>query len=150
MWETRPLATLGASTACNRDIFTFFIFSVHSFTVYSNFFLRRFWAYFPYFEKIKGAFWDLCLPLSTSERNVTWLLKAERMEPEETAVLCKHTTAAEMLDAALSVRSMPYQRKIADRVVWSRHDFSAADCTFITTWHFVFCNSVLHISVRSS
>jgi hypothetical protein len=25
MWEPRPLATLGASTACNRDIFTFFI-----------------------------------------------------------------------------------------------------------------------------
>jgi hypothetical protein len=22
MWESRPLATLGASTACNRDIFT--------------------------------------------------------------------------------------------------------------------------------
>jgi hypothetical protein len=24
MWEPRPLATLGAFTACNRDIFTFF------------------------------------------------------------------------------------------------------------------------------
>jgi hypothetical protein len=23
MWEPRPLATLGASTACNRDILTF-------------------------------------------------------------------------------------------------------------------------------
>jgi hypothetical protein len=26
MWEPWPLATLGASTACNRDIFTFFFF----------------------------------------------------------------------------------------------------------------------------
>jgi hypothetical protein len=25
MWEPRPLATLGASTACNKDIFTFLI-----------------------------------------------------------------------------------------------------------------------------
>jgi hypothetical protein len=25
MWEPRPLATVGASTACNRDIFTFLI-----------------------------------------------------------------------------------------------------------------------------
>jgi hypothetical protein len=27
MWEPRPLATLGASTACNRDIFTFILTS---------------------------------------------------------------------------------------------------------------------------
>jgi hypothetical protein len=27
MWEPRPLATLGASTACNSDIFTFLIYS---------------------------------------------------------------------------------------------------------------------------
>jgi hypothetical protein len=25
MWEPRPLATLGASKACNRDIFTFYM-----------------------------------------------------------------------------------------------------------------------------
>jgi hypothetical protein len=26
MWEPQPLATLGASTACNRDIFTFLFY----------------------------------------------------------------------------------------------------------------------------
>jgi hypothetical protein len=36
MWEPRPLATLGASTACNRDIFTFF--TVTSATKFSLFF----------------------------------------------------------------------------------------------------------------
>jgi hypothetical protein len=46
------------------------IFDVHSFTVYCSFFLRRFSANFPYFEKIKGPLRDLCLPLQTSERNV--------------------------------------------------------------------------------
>jgi hypothetical protein len=30
MWEPRPLATLGDSTACNRDIFTFTFFTISS------------------------------------------------------------------------------------------------------------------------
>jgi hypothetical protein len=36
MWEPRPLATLGASTACNRDIFTFSSYSHNTSVVSKN------------------------------------------------------------------------------------------------------------------
>jgi hypothetical protein len=115
MWEPRPLATLGASTACNRDVFTFYLYGFYKYDLESWFtyeLIHEIWNpnadFFNGQPKYIGTNYELVIETSTNTAMASFWWRWMCMYP------------------LLSVNTSVF----IDLKVWRTHKYGSSICMF--------------------